>query len=107
MGSSVAPDSRTVRMSSGPAITSDSLLASNNRLPARAAASVEGNPAAPTMAAMTLWTSGKLRHLDRDRRHPSARASAPGGAQFGFESRGRRRVGERRVRHGEALTLLG
>ena len=58
MGSSVAPALRTICMSSGPAITSDSLLANNNRLPARAAASVERNPAAPTMAAITLSTSG-------------------------------------------------
>ena len=58
MGSSVAPDARTVCISSGPAMTSDSLLASSRRLPARAAASVERNPAAPTMAAMTLCTSG-------------------------------------------------
>ena len=59
IGSSVAPDSRTVRISSGPAMTSDSLLASSSRLPAAAAASVERRPAAPTMAAMTLSTSGR------------------------------------------------
>ena len=40
-------------MNTAPAITSASLLASRIRLPARAAASVGRNPAAPTMAAMT------------------------------------------------------
>ena len=58
-----------VCMSSGPAITSDSLLANNRRLPARAAANVERRPAAPTIAAMTLCTSGRLAMFDeRDRR---------------------------------------
>ncbi|MNJ66999.1 hypothetical protein D3C77_631300 [compost metagenome] len=53
MGSSSAPLSRTARMKSEPAATSASLLASNTRLPLRAAASAAGKPAAPTMAAMT------------------------------------------------------
>src|SRR5699024_2560651 len=43
-------------VSNGPAMTMDSLLASNRRLPARAAASVEASPAAPTMAATTVST---------------------------------------------------
>ncbi len=38
-------------------MTSDSLLASSRRLPARAAASVERSPAAPTIAAITTATS--------------------------------------------------
>jgi len=58
IGSSVAPEAFTASIRSGPAITSDSLLASSSRLPARAAASVERSPAAPTMAAMTQCTSG-------------------------------------------------
>ena len=41
IGSSVAPEARTRCSSSGPAMTSDSLLASSRRLPARAAASVD------------------------------------------------------------------
>ena len=41
-------------ISSAPASTSDSLLASSRRLPARAAASVDGRPAAPTIAATTV-----------------------------------------------------
>src|SRR3546814_6706107 len=49
-----APASRAVATSSSPARTSDSLLASNRRLPARAAARVEGRPAAPTIAATTV-----------------------------------------------------
>jgi hypothetical protein len=47
----------TACMNSAPAITSASLLASSRRLPARAAASAEGIPAAPTIAAMTTSTS--------------------------------------------------
>jgi hypothetical protein len=41
-----------------PDITSASLLASRMRLPARTAAMVGARPAAPTMAAITLWASG-------------------------------------------------
>ncbi|HZL95848.1 MAG TPA: hypothetical protein VFB99_19480, partial [Vicinamibacterales bacterium] len=37
-----------------PASTSDSLLASSRRFPARAAASVDDNPAAPTIAVQHL-----------------------------------------------------
>ena len=58
IGSRVAPCSRTARMNTGPAMTSASLLASSTFLPATAAASVDGNPAAPTMAAITASTSG-------------------------------------------------
>ena len=53
-GTSVAPPSRAVSTSSAPASTSDSLLASRIRLPARAAASVDDSPAAPTIAATTV-----------------------------------------------------
>ena len=60
IGSSVAPESFTAAISSGPAITRDSLFASSRRLPARAAASVERSPAAPTIAAITQCTSGRL-----------------------------------------------
>jgi hypothetical protein len=60
IGSRVAPLARTASINSGPDITSDSLLASNRRLPARAAASVERKPAAPTIAAMTHSASGKV-----------------------------------------------
>jgi hypothetical protein len=77
MGSSVAPESRTARISSGPAITSDSLLANNNRLPARAAASVERNPAAPTMAAMTASTSGNCAISSSAAGPASTRVAAP------------------------------
>ena len=59
IGSSVAPEAFTAEINRGPAITSDSLLASSSRLPARAAASVERSPAAPTMAAITQSTSGR------------------------------------------------
>ena len=52
-GNSVAPWRRTASSTSCPPITSDSLLASKMRLPAFAAASTGGKPAAPTMAAMT------------------------------------------------------
>ena len=57
IGSRVAPALRTASRSSGPAITIDSLLASSSLLPARAAASVERSPAAPTIAAITHCTS--------------------------------------------------
>ena len=58
IGSSVAPPSSTACMKSAPPTTSASLLASSRRLPARAAAMQGGRPAAPTMAAITLSTSG-------------------------------------------------
>src|SRR6266851_2070899 len=57
MGSSLAPASCAARMNSGPAMTSASLFARSTRLPAAAAASVAGRPAAPTIAAMTAWQS--------------------------------------------------
>src|SRR5579883_2492025 len=60
IGSSVAPLERAACINSGPDMTSDSLLASNRRLPARAAASVERKPAAPTIAAMTHSASGSV-----------------------------------------------
>src|SRR3546814_1694312 len=53
IGTMQAPPSRAAAISSSPASTSDSLLASSRRLPARAAARVESSPAAPTMAATT------------------------------------------------------
>ena len=68
---------RTVCMSSGPAMTSDSLLASSRRLPARAAASVERSPAAPTMAAMTLSTSGSAAISSSASAPASTRVRAP------------------------------
>ena len=57
MGSNVAPPSRTVCMNNPPPTTRASLLASSNRLPARAAARQGARPAAPTMAAITASTS--------------------------------------------------
>src|SRR5207245_60630 len=57
MGSSLAPASCAARMNGGPAMTSASLFARSTRLPAAAAASVAGRPAAPTIAAMTAWQS--------------------------------------------------
>jgi K+-transporting ATPase c subunit len=69
IGTSWAAPARAASTSNGPATTSDSLLASSTRLPARAAASVDGNPAAPTIAAITASTSGLDAH--------SARAPAP------------------------------
>ena len=65
----VTPEARTAATSSGPAMTSDSLLASSSRLPAPAAASVERRPAAPTIAAITQVTSGSIAN--------SSRASGP------------------------------
>jgi hypothetical protein len=58
IGTSTAPLPRAALTSSAPAITSDSLFATSTCLPARAAASVDGNPAAPTMAAITMSTCG-------------------------------------------------
>src|SRR6266550_2606808 len=52
------PPSRAVRVTSSPAITSVSLLASATRFPARRADSVASSPAAPTMAFTTICTSG-------------------------------------------------
>ena len=106
MGSNVAPPARTLCMSNGPAITSDSLLANNSRLPARAAANVERRPAAPTMAAMTLCTSGWPAISDErigatdDARRRLARA------QLAFELRRRGAVGERGVRNRETPALV-
>ena len=54
IGTMVAPCACAACISSSPASTSDSLFASSRRLPARAAASVDDRPAAPTMAATTL-----------------------------------------------------
>jgi hypothetical protein len=53
IGISCAPEARTAAISSEPAMTADSLFASSRRLPAAAAASVEGRPAAPLIAAIT------------------------------------------------------
>ena len=47
-------------MNSAPPMTSASLFASRMRLPARAAASVAGSPAAPTIAASTQSASGNV-----------------------------------------------
>ena len=57
IGSSCAPPACTACMNTSPPTTSASLLASNRRLPALAAAMHGANPAAPTMAAMTVSTS--------------------------------------------------
>src|SRR5690606_19367477 len=57
IGTMVAPASRAAAITSSPASTSDSLLASSRRLPARAAARVEPRPAAPTIAATTVSQS--------------------------------------------------
>ena len=56
-GSSSAPPSRTASIKILPALTSASLFASNNRFPARAAASAADRPAKPTIAAITVSTS--------------------------------------------------
>jgi hypothetical protein len=48
------PCAATSCISKAPATTTASLFASRMRLPARAAARVEFNPAAPTMAAITV-----------------------------------------------------
>ena len=58
IGSSSPPPCCTACMNNRPPTTSASLLASIRRLPARAAAMQGGKPAAPTMAAITLSTSG-------------------------------------------------
>ena len=65
IGRSTEPPVRTASISSGPDMTRDSLLASSSRLPARAAASVEGSPAAPTIAAMTHSVSGSVASSSR------------------------------------------
>ena len=65
---------RRRRMNSAPAMTSASLLASSTRLPARAAASVGGRPAAPTIAAMTV---SHLGHAWRPRSSAARAARAP------------------------------
>src|SRR5437762_3760860 len=54
------PPSRAVRVTSSPAITSGSLLASATRFPAASAASVASSPAAPTIPFRTIWTSGRV-----------------------------------------------
>src|SRR5690606_34024798 len=58
-GTMQAPPSRAAAISNSPASTSDSLLANSRRLPARAAARVESSPAAPTMAATTVWQASQ------------------------------------------------
>jgi hypothetical protein len=52
-------------MNSSPAMTSTSLLASRIFLPRPAAASVGSSPAAPTMAAITVSTSGCAAIVDQ------------------------------------------
>ncbi|MNN73130.1 hypothetical protein D3C81_1892210 [compost metagenome] len=58
IGSNTEPLLRTACMNSAPDMTSASLLASSIFLPVSTAASVGRKPAAPTMAAMTVSTSG-------------------------------------------------
>ncbi len=69
IGSSSAPLAAMASMNSWPETTRVSLLASRMRLPACAAASVAGRPAAPTIAAIRVSTSGAVA--------TSVRASAP------------------------------
>ena len=84
IGMSVAPPTRAAETSSAPPTTSDSLLASKTRLPAEAAAIVDGRPAAPTIAAMTTSTSAShtastsaARPLSTRVDRPLARSAAP------------------------------
>ena len=60
IGSSSAPCARTAPMKIGPAMTRASLLARRSFLPASAAARVGASPAAPTIAAITTSTSGRV-----------------------------------------------
>jgi hypothetical protein len=60
IGSSSAPLAAIASMNSWPDTTRVSLLASRIRLPAWAAASVAGRPAAPTIAAISVSTSGAV-----------------------------------------------
>ena len=86
MGSRRAPLAAAADIRISPATTRASLLASSRRLPARAAARVGSRPAAPTMAAMTISTSGRAATW--------ARASGPAstsGAPAMSASRPRRR----------------
>ena len=57
-GTTSPPPCRAASATRSPAMTSDSLLASATRLPARSAASVASSPAAPTSALITMSTSG-------------------------------------------------
>jgi len=77
MGSSVAPPARAAAITRPPAMTRASLLASRMRLPARAAASVEVSPAAPTMAAMTASTAAAAAAFSRPSRPASTRVARP------------------------------
>ena len=54
---------RPARITSGPAMTSVSLLARATVLPASSAAQVPASPALPTIAATTISTSGELHDL--------------------------------------------
>ncbi len=64
-GSKVAPASRTARSITSPAQTSASLLASAMAPPRWIAASVDGSPAAPVIAAMVQSTGMRRRRVDR------------------------------------------
>ena len=81
--------------------TSDSLFASSTRLPARAAASVDGRPAAPTIAAITASTSGDAATSASARRRTPPRVASPASAQPGLELTRARRVCE----HGDTRTV--
>ena len=57
-GTNSPPYCRAVSVTIAPATTNVSLFASATRFPKRSAASVAGNPAAPTTALMTICASG-------------------------------------------------
>src|SRR6185436_11646865 len=81
IGRSVAPERFAASITSAPPMTSASLLASSTRRPARTAASVDGSPAAPTIAAMTT----------SDSRATCSSALAPNSSSvFAFENSFRR-----------------
>ena len=77
-------------------MTSASLFASRMRLPARAAASVERRPAAPTIAATTVSTLGQARGFDEPR---LARQHARGQARRAASARSSSRAASRIEQH--------
>ncbi len=90
-GRIATPLARASGISSDPAQTSDSLLASASVLPASTVASAAGSPAAPTTAATTVSTSGPADELDQPGRPGvDRRPQVPQGRR---DRRGRRRVG--------------
>ena len=81
IGTICAPEARAAAITSSPASTSDSLLASSRRLPARAAARVEASPAAPTIAATTVSHSGPATRLSSAGWPAWARVASPAAAR--------------------------